>query len=186
MSRYRPPRPRSSPYITREGHAALQAELTHLWKVKRPEVTRKVAEAAALGDRSENAEYIYGKKQLREIDSRIQFLSKRLDELEVVERTPPDTDKVFFGAYVTLEDMDGQTLVYRIVGADEAAQQAGYISVDAPLARALIGKRLFDEVTIEEQRSGGTARVLEPHRTPAEFTFSIIAIRYAEAQASSD
>ena len=110
MSRYRPPRPPSSPYITRAGYDRLQRELTHLWKDKRPEVTRKVAEAAAQGDRSENAEYIYGKRQLREIDGRIQFLSKRLDELQIVDRVPPERDKVFFGAWVNLEDEAGVTL----------------------------------------------------------------------------
>src|SRR5690606_5568130 len=101
---YRPPRPRASPYITAEGFARLNAELKELWKVQRPAVTRKVSEAAAMGDRSENAEYIYGKKQLREIDARVRFLSKRLDELEVVDRPPPDQSRVFFGAWVTLED----------------------------------------------------------------------------------
>ena len=108
MSRYRPPRPRSSPYITRTGYDRLQQELTYLWKEKRPEVTRKVAEAAAQGDRSENAEYIYGKRQLREIDSRIQFLSKRLDDLVVVDQLPKERDRIFFGAWITLETEAGE------------------------------------------------------------------------------
>ena len=148
MSRYRPPRPQSSPHITPAGAATLQAELKYLWKEKRPEVTRKVAEAAAQGDRSENADYIYGKRQLREIDGRIAYLSKRLDKLVVVDRTPPDPSKVFFGAWVALERDDGQELEYRLVGADEFDTQAEYISIDSPMARALLGKREGDEVEV--------------------------------------
>lgn len=151
MSRYRPPRPRSSPYITPEGYARLNAELKMLWKDKRPEVTRKVAEAAAMGDRSENAEYIYGKKQLREIDARVRFLSKRLDELTVVDRLPPDTSRVFFGAWVTLEDEDGTRWRYRLVGPDEFDRDPAYISIDAPMARALLKKQVDDEVEVRGQ-----------------------------------
>ncbi len=151
MTRYRPPRPRSSPYITPEGYARLNAELKTLWKDKRPEVTRKVAEAAAMGDRSENAEYIYGKKQLREIDARVRFLSKRLDELTVVDRLPPDTSRVFFGAWVTLEDEDGARQRYRLVGPDEFDRDPGYISIDAPMARALLKKQVDDEVEVRGQ-----------------------------------
>lgn len=147
MSRYRPPRPKSSPYITPEGHARLQAELKYLWKEKRPEVTAKVSEAAALGDRSENAEYIYGKKQLREIDGRVRFLSKRLDELTVVDRSPPDRSRVFFGAWVELEDRSGSTIEYRLVGPDEFDREPAYISIDSPVARALLKKQIDDEVT---------------------------------------
>ncbi|MEM1228919.1 MAG: transcription elongation factor GreB [Pseudomonadota bacterium] len=144
MSRYRPPRPKASPYITPEGHARLEAELKYLWKEKRPAVTAKVSEAAAMGDRSENAEYIYGKKQLREIDSRINFLSRRLDALTVVDRQPPELDRVFFGAWITLEDEAGAQVTYRIVGPDEFDQAPEYISIDAPLARAALGKRRDD------------------------------------------
>lgn len=107
MSRWRPPMPRSAPYITLEGYQRLNAELKYLWKEKRPEVTQAVKEAAAQGDRSENAEYIYGKKQLREIDRRIRYLSKRLDGITVVDRTPDDPSTIFFGAWVTLEDEQG-------------------------------------------------------------------------------
>ena len=149
MSRYRPPAKKSSPYITPEGHRTLQRELRYLWKEKRPEVTQKVAEAAAMGDRSENAEYIYGKRQLGEIDRRIRYLSKRLDELNVVDRAPGDRDRVFFGAWVTVEDEAEATHRYRIVGPDEFDREAAFISVDSPLARALIGKRVDDEVRIE-------------------------------------
>ncbi|MGI9327759.1 MAG: transcription elongation factor GreB [Pseudomonadales bacterium] len=149
MSRYRPPRPKSSPYITPDGQARLASELKYLWKELRPEVTRKVSEAAAMGDRSENAEYIYGKKQLREIDSRIGFLSRRLDALTVVDRHPPDTAKIFFGAWVTVEDASGTEHLYRLVGPDEFDQDPAYISIDSPMARALLGKRLDDEVAVQ-------------------------------------
>jgi transcription elongation factor GreB len=154
MSRYRPPRPKSSAYVTPEGHARLTAELRHLWKTVRPEVTRKVAEAAAMGDRSENAEYIYGKKQLREIDARIRYLSKRLDELAVVDRRPDDPTRIYFGAFVEVEDADGAIEKYRIVGPDEIEATRGFISIDSPMARALVGKRVDDEVEIgpEEAR----------------------------------
>ncbi|KXO09940.1 transcription elongation factor GreB [Marinobacter excellens] len=140
------PRPR---YITPDGEQALREELQYLWKVKRPEVTQAVREAAALGDRSENAEYIYGKKQLREIDRRVRFLSKRLDELTVVDRLPADQSRVFFGAWVTIEDDDGEEQTYRLVGADEFDLAKGYLSINAPLARALIGKHLDDEVSVK-------------------------------------
>ncbi|WP_370258846.1 transcription elongation factor GreB [Marinobacter nauticus] len=135
-------------YITPEGEQALRDELQFLWKVKRPEVTQAVREAAALGDRSENAEYIYGKKQLREIDRRVRFLSKRLDEVSVVDRLPEDRSRVFFGAWVTIEDEEGSEQEYRIVGADEFDLEKGYLSINSPLARALIGKYLDDEVSV--------------------------------------
>jgi transcription elongation factor GreB len=116
--------------------------------VVRPEVTRKVTEAAAMGDRSENAEYIYGKRQLRQIDSRVRLLSKRLEELVVVDKPPSDPSRVFFGAWVTVEDEDGHVASYRIVGADEFDPGRHYISVDSPLARTLLGKAAGDEVTV--------------------------------------
>ncbi len=149
MTRYRPPSPPSSRYITPEGYRRLDEELKYLWKVKRPEVTRAVQEAAAQGDRSENAEYIYGKKQLREIDRRVRFLAKRLDDMTVVDRPPADTSRVFFGAWVELEDEDGHAVRYRIVGPDEIDHAPGYISIDAPLARALLKKQVDDEATVE-------------------------------------
>ncbi|MFK7912874.1 MAG: transcription elongation factor GreB [Pseudomonadales bacterium] len=148
MSRYRPPRPKSSPYITPKGHALMSAELKYLWKELRPEVTQKVSEAAAMGDRSENAEYIYGKKQLREIDGRIAFLSKRLDVLNVVDRAPPDRERVFFGARVGVEDETGAVATYQLVGPDEFDRESDFISVDSPMAKALLGKRLDDEVDV--------------------------------------
>ena len=148
MSRYRPPREKSTPYVTPTGQRVLAEELKFLWKQKCPEVTAKVAEAAAMGDRSENAEYIYGKKQLREIDGRIRYLSKRLDELVVVDRTPGDTDLIYFGACVEVCDEAGDTQQYRIVGADEFDREPNYISVDAPVARALLKKRVGDVVEV--------------------------------------
>jgi transcription elongation factor GreB len=148
MSRYRPPREKSTPYVTPAGQRVLADELKFLWKQKRPEVTAKVAEAAAMGDRSENAEYIYGKKQLREIDARIRYLSKRLDELVVVERTPSDTERVYFGAWVEVHDEQGETHEYRIVGPDEFDREPCYISVDAPVARALLKKQVGDAVEV--------------------------------------
>ena len=179
MSRYRPPRPKGSPYITPQGYQRLQSELNYLWKEKRPEVTKKVSEAAAQGDRSENAEYIYGKKQLREIDGRIGFLSRRLDELEVVSATPADQNKVYFGAWVTLEDSAGELKKYRLVGPDEFDAQKEYISIDAPLARALIGKQLDDEITIQQQLED-KPRVLKKNDTAAEFSFFIVDINYCD------
>ncbi len=149
MSRYRPPRPPSSPLITPEGHARLAAELKHLWSEKRPEVTRLVAEAAAMGDRSENAAYIYGKKQLREIDARVRYLGKRLDSVKVIDERPADTSRVYFGAWLLLEDDAGARHRFRIVGADEIDPARGYISVDAPLARALLGRCVDDVVDID-------------------------------------
>ena len=125
----RPPTSRPTAYITREGHRALEEELRVLWKVTRPEVTRKVAEAAALGDRSENAEYIYGKKQLAEIDRRVRYLRKRLETIRVVDQLPADTSKVFFGAWFELTSDNGKR-EYRLVGPDEIDEARDYVSVD--------------------------------------------------------
>ena len=130
-------------------------ELSYLWKVKRPQVTQAVAEAAAMGDRSENAEYIYGKKQLRQIDSRIRFLAKRMQELIIVNRTPDDTSKIYFGAWVEVEDTDGNVRRYRIVGADETDPEKNYISVDSPMAKALLRKAEGDKFVVN--RPNGTA-----------------------------
>ena len=149
MSRYRPPRPKGSNYITPEGESALRAELKQLWKVERPQVTNTVHEAAKNGDRSENGDYIYGKKRLREIDSRVRFLEKRLDAVTVVHDKPPNMDKVFFGAWVTIEDEDGKEQQYRIVGPDEFDLKENKLSMDSPLAKALLGKSLDDELVFE-------------------------------------
>ena len=145
-----------SPYITPEGQKRLSEELSFLWKIKRPQVTLAVAEAAAMGDRSENAEYIYGKKQLRQIDSRLRFLSKRLSELIVVDRMPDDTSKVFFGAWVEIEDTDGNMYEYRIVGPDEFDPDKNFISIDSPMAKALLRRTEGDEVVVS--RPNGTVK----------------------------
>jgi len=163
MGRYRAPAPPKSPYITPQGFEKLKAEERSLWK-KRREVVRHLAAAAAEGDRSENAEYIYRKKQLREMDRRIRYLQKRIPSLKVVDLCPETDEQVFFGAWVTLADEQGDTRCYRIVGADEFDPKKNWISVDAPLSRALL-KRSLDEVV----------RVSLPER---ETEFEIVEIRY--------
>ena len=164
MSRYRPPQAPSTPYVTAEGFAALQKEESEIWK-KRLEVTKALSAAAAEGDRSENAEYIYRKKQLAEIDRRIRYLQKRLPDLTVVSDVA-DESRVFFSAWVTLEKEDGSQIEYRIVGADEIDSDSskGYISVDSPMARVLLKKQVDDEVTL---RLGDN-----------EQTYFVTAIRY--------
>ena len=127
----------------------MRAEFHELWHVRRPQVTQAVSEAAAQGDRSENAEYTYGKKMLREIDSRVRFLTKRLEALKVVSEKPSDPNKVYFGAWVTIEDEQGKESRYCIVGPDELDLKQGLISIDSPLARALIGKALDAEVRVQ-------------------------------------
>lgn len=149
MKRKHPHQQGTSNYITPEGYKRLRDEFTYLWRVKRPQVTQAVSDAAALGDRSENAEYIYGKRQLREIDRRIRYLSKRLDELVVVDRKPADQERVYFGAWVRLEDQTGNLSQYRIVGPDEFDLDHGLISVDSPLGRALLKKAKGDETVVE-------------------------------------
>lgn len=148
MGRYRPPAAPRSKYITPAGKEKLQKELDFLWREKRPVITRSVTEAAAQGDRSENAEYIYGKKQLREIDSRVRFLRKRLDEVLVVDQVPQDKQTVYFGAWVSLENEQGEEFKYRIVGPDEFDDEPDYISMDAPIAKALLKKSIDDEVKV--------------------------------------
>lgn len=149
MTRYRTADKPGSQFITPAGAARLKEELDALWKTERPRVTQAVSEAAAQGDRSENAEYTYGKRRLREIDRRVRFLRKRLDGMTIVDKPPTDRSRVYFGAWVTLEDEDGREQRHRIVGPDEFDMQAGYISMDAPLARALMRKGLDDEVRVE-------------------------------------
>lgn len=136
-------------YITPGGARTLRDELRNIWSVIRPEVTQKVSDAAALGDRSENADYIYGKKYLREIDKRIRYLTKRLDNLEIVDRPPPDLDKIFFGAWVRLENEAGVISELRIVGADEFDLRKGWISLNSPVAIALLGKRKGIDVILK-------------------------------------
>jgi transcription elongation factor GreB len=157
--RYRPPRPKSSGYITPEGAHKLRTELEQLWLVERPRVTQEVADAAAQGDRSENAEYIYGKRRLREIDSRVRFLNKRLDDATIVTEPPTDRSRVFFGAWVEVEDEEGAPSRYRIVGADELDAERGSISIDSPMARALLGKREGDEVLVRRPKGDTTITI---------------------------
>lgn len=149
MSRWRPPPESSTAIITREGFERLRDELNHLWREKRPEVVRALSAAAAEGDRSENAEYQYRKKQLGEIDRRVRYLSKRLEALKVAEQLPADREAVFFGAWFEIEREDnGESVRYRIVGPDETDAVLGYISVDSPLARAALKKKLDDEFEV--------------------------------------
>lgn len=158
---------KKSNYITRAGWDRLDQELKFLWKDERPRITRSVSEAAAQGDRSENAEYIYGKKRLREIDRRVRFLMKRLDDLTIVYPEKQQEGKVFFGAWVTLINEDDETKIYRLVGPDEWDVKQGDISIDSPMARALLGKQVDDEVVVQ---------------TPeGERVFDIVAIRYTLA-----
>lgn len=152
-------------YITPDGAKKLRAELDQLWNVERRRVTQEVSDAAAQGDRSENAEYIYGKRRLREIDRRVRFLSKRLDGIMVVKEPPSDPSRVFFGAWVTLEDDAGDQVTYRIVGPDESDVESGWISMEAPVALALLGKREGDEVTVR--------------RPKGNISYTIVGVRYA-------
>ncbi len=137
-----------SNFITPSGHQTLSDELDYLWKIKRPKVTQSVSEAAAQGDRSENAEYIYGKKQLREIDWRLRFLAKRLEAVTVIKSPPDDQSKVSFGAWVKLEDEQGVHKCFRLVGSDEANPDLQRLSIISPLACGLLGKQVDDEMLI--------------------------------------
>lgn len=149
MARLTPPAPPGSKYITPAGAQRLRAELEQLWRDERPRVTAAVTAAAAQGDRSENAEYTYGKRRLREIDRRVRHLRRRLDGMVVVDQPPADPGRVFFGAWVELEAEDGTRARYRIVGPDEFDMAPGYISMDSPLARALLRRSRDEEVTVE-------------------------------------
>lgn len=165
MSRWRPAPPRSSPHITPAGIAALRAELDGLW-LRRRDVTRHLAAAAAEGDRSENAEYIYRKKELREIDRRIRYLQKRLPDLKVVSQRPSDPTVIFFGAWVTVEDSEGTQCCYRIVGADEFDPAKGWISMDSPMAKALMKKTIDDEIRVDIPQGCSEYTVIEVRYTP--------------------
>jgi transcription elongation factor GreB len=171
MSRYRPPSTPGSKYITPAGAARLRAELEALWRRERPQVTAAVAAAAAQGDRSENAEYTYGKRRLREIDRRVRFLRARLEGMTIVSQSPGDPARVFFGARVTLETDAGEQCRHRIVGPDEFDMAPDYISMDSPLGKALLGKRVDDEIELALER--GTR------------SYTIIAIDYASQEAST-
>jgi transcription elongation factor GreB len=159
-------------FITPEGHARLRDELLRLWRVERPRVTQEVSDAAALGDRSENAEYIYGKRRLREIDRRLRYLSQLLDRLTVVRFEPEQRGRAYFGAWVTVEDDEGAERRFRLVGPDELDVRAGLVSIDSPMGRALLGRAVGDEVSV--QRPKGRARL------------AIVAIEYQEDAAAGD
>jgi len=141
--------------ITRQGYEKLKEELDHLWREKRPDVTRKVSWAASLGDRSENADYQYNKKLLRDIDRRVRYLRKCLEELKVVDYAPEQEGKVFFGAWVDVENEEGKELRFRIVGYDEIFDRKDYISIDSPMARALLKKEVDDEVAVQTPAGTG-------------------------------
>lgn len=176
MSRYRPPTPAGSKYITPEGAKRLRDELHELWHHERPRVTAAVSAAAAQGDRSENAEYTYGKKRLHEIDRRVRFLRKRLEGMVIVdiesERGRRDRERVYFGAWVQLENEDGALRWYRVVGPDEFDMASDYVSMDSPLGRSLLGRRLDEEITVTLPAGAQT--------------FTVVAIRYVPAPARPD
>jgi len=151
-TRTRPDEAGKPSYITPEGYRKLEEEAHRLWTVERPRLTKAVAVAAAEGDRSENAEYIYGKRKLAEVDRRLSFLGKRLDVLTIVDQRPEGEERVYFGAYVTVEDEQGQLAIYRGVGPDETDASQGFISVQSPMARALLGKSVGDDVTVPRPR----------------------------------
>jgi transcription elongation factor GreB len=156
-----PVRPRGTQHITAAGFRALQVELKRLWEVERPKITEEVSAAAAQGDRSENAEYIYGKKKLREIDRRIRFLTKRLDAVTVVVPSKEQLGRVFFGAWFSIEDDDGKVMTYRIVGTDEIDLAARKISVASPVAQALLGKKVGDVATVLRPRGPAEVTVVK-------------------------
>jgi len=135
--------------ITQEGYDKLKEELDFLWRKERPEVTQKVTWAASLGDRSENADYQYNKKRLREIDRRVRYLRKCIDELGIVNYAPEQEGRVFFGAWVEIENDAGETKRFRIVGYDEIFERKDYISIDSPMARGLLKKEVGDEVLVK-------------------------------------
>jgi len=153
-------------YVTPEGARRLRDELNQLWRVTRPAVTKNVSDAAALGDRSENADYIYGKKRLREIDKRIRYLTKRLDNLEIVDRTPEATDTIYFGAWVRVEDEDGEISELRIVGSDEFDPALGWISLDSPMAKSLLGKKKDTSVLVNLPAGQSELFIVDVSYTP--------------------
>ena len=166
-------------YITPEGYNLLKTKLKELWKKERPYVTQKVKEAAALGDRSENAEYIYGKRQLREIDRKIRLLSGKLDSAKVVDRLPKDRNKVYFGAWVTVASDNNKKQKYRLVGPDETEINKRYISIDSPLSRALIGKQVGQYVFIEAPRDESLIKDKNKTVKKSPLKYEILGINYS-------
>ena len=166
MGRWRPAEKPGSPYITSEGANRLREELQYLWRTHRPEVVKALSAAAAEGDRSENAEYTYRKKQLGGIDRRIRYLSKRVDIMKIVDRPPADTSIIRFGAWITLDASSEGRVDYRIVGVDETDAARGFISIDSPVAKALLGKTVGDSIEVELPEFNAC--------------FEVIAIRYSK------
>jgi len=166
MGRWRPPQKPGSPYITPEGAGRLREEVQYLWRKLRPEVVKALAAAAAEGDRSENAEYTYRKKQLGEIDRRVRYLSKRIDIMKIVDQAPADASVIRFGALVTLNTSIEGRVDYRIVGVDETDAKKGFISIDSPVARAILGKSVGDSTEVELPE--------------CKVKFEVIAIRYKQ------
>ena len=164
MSSFRPATSKSAPYITADGAQNLRSELHQLWKIERPKVAQIIHEAAKNGDRSENGDYIYGKRRLREIDRRVRYLTKRIETVTVVNTLPNDRSRVFFAAFVTLESQAREKFEYRLVGADEINPQKNWISIDSPVARALLGRKTND--VIKTDTPNGTRE------------FTILKIRY--------
>jgi transcription elongation factor GreB len=160
--------PRAPRYITPEGFRRLAEEHERIWSVERPRIVAEVEAAAALGDRSENAEYIYGKRKLRELDRRLRFLSERMDALTIVRPRPHPDGRAFFGAWVTIEHEDGDERTYRLVGPDELDLARGFISVDAPLGRALLGRREGDSVSFERPSGRADVVVVEVRWAPPD------------------
>lgn len=171
MGRWRAPVKPGSPYITPQGAKSLKEELRYLWRTLRPEVVKALTAAAAEGDRSENAEYIYRKKQLGEIDRRLRYLSKRVDIMKIVDHPPADVSVIRFGAWITLQGPEHDSVSYRIVGVDETDAKQGFISIDSPVALALLGKSVGDTTAVD----------LPDCRT----SFKVISIRYLQEGAAS-
>ncbi|AXR08335.1 transcription elongation factor GreB [Salinimonas sediminis] len=157
-----------TPLITRKGYLKLREELDFLWRQERPEVTKKVTWAASLGDRSENADYQYNKKRLREIDRRVRYLRKCLEHLKVVDYHPQQEGKVFFGAWVTIENEQDKSMTLRLVGYDEIFGRNDYISIDSPMARALVGKALDDEATVRTEAGVFNWYITDIHYDPTD------------------
>ncbi|MEZ4287567.1 MAG: transcription elongation factor GreB [Polyangiales bacterium] len=159
--RSRPDESRKPGYITMEGFKRMQDEADRLWNIERPKMAKAVQIAAAEGDRSENAEYIYGKRKLAEIDRRLAFLGRRMKAVKVVDRPPPDDGRVYFGSWVTLETEDGESQTYRVVGPDEIDAKRKWISMDSPVGKALMSRQVGDEITMQRPKGEATYEIVD-------------------------
>ena len=155
-------------YVTPEGYRRFEEEADRLWNVDRPKMAKAVQVAAAEGDRSENAEYQYSKQRLAAIDRRLRFLGRRLKVLTIVDETPPDDGRVYFGSWVTIEDEDGNTQTYRVVGPDEIDAAKKWISMDSPVGTSLLSRHLGDEITVRRPKGEVTCEIIEVRNTPPE------------------